>query len=219
MEVVQESLATLEQAAERRVRQSYGLAGTFLRPVFLQHGAGELILVGEVAAIQTQFLDNVVAEGPLQSGIVVAGRRGEIGLMFVPGEVDRKPPLEMASEEELPLGVGCPGDAVRQHVSKRLRFLRRRKCAAALADDAHHGAAVADVIVKLLERGIASWFLSEVALHPQQSFAGAQISSHGIARLAELAGDGREEDAKFIWRHGNDPKQRYDFGGYWANIQ
>jgi hypothetical protein len=38
-------------------------------------------------------------------------------------------------------------------------------------------------------------------LHAQQRLARAQVGRNGITRLAELAGDSREEDAKFILQH------------------
>src|ERR1700730_4652145 len=108
----------------------------------------------------------------------------------------------MARKEELPLRIGCLRDPARQQVSERLGRLGRRQGAAALADDAHNRAAVADVVMKLLQGGIASRLPSEVALSPQQRLTRAQVGRNGITRPAELAGDGREEDAELVLRHG-----------------
>jgi hypothetical protein len=55
--------------------------------------------------------------------------------------------------------------------------------------------------MELFQGGIASRLLPEVALYPQQRLARAQVGRNGISRLAELVGDGREEDAIFILRH------------------
>jgi hypothetical protein len=86
-------------------------------------------------------------------------------------------------------------------VSERLGRLRRRQGAAALANDAHNRAAIADIVMKFSQGGIASHLLSEVALYPQQRLARAQVGCNGIARLAELAGDSREKNTKFTLRH------------------
>ena len=150
MQLLQECIAPLEQAAERRIRQRNRLARAFLWPVLLQNGARKLVLVGEIVAIEPLLLDDMVAEGPLQFGIVLAGRCREIGLIVILGDVDRQASFEIARKEELPLRLGGLRDPARQHVAERLRRLGRRQRAAALADDAHDRAAVADIAVELL---------------------------------------------------------------------
>jgi hypothetical protein len=152
-------------------------------------------LLRPLATVESEAVDDVGAEGLLQGRVVAVGG-GAAGFMLLRGDVDRQAPPVMACEEELPLRIRRLGDPGRQHVGERRRLCRRRRGAAALADDAHDGAAVADVIVEIAQRGVAARLLPEVALHPQQRLTRAQVGRDGIARPAELAGDRREEDAE-----------------------
>jgi hypothetical protein len=58
-------------------------------------------------------LNDMRDECSLQLGIV-PGLGIVLGLVVVLGDVDRQPPLEMASEEELPLRIGGTRNARRQ---------------------------------------------------------------------------------------------------------
>src|SRR5215471_16092490 len=77
VQFLQELIATLEQAAKRRIRQCNRLARTFLWPGSLQNGAGKPVLIGKITAIEPVFPDDMVVEGPLQ----FSGRCGEVGLI------------------------------------------------------------------------------------------------------------------------------------------
>ena len=56
--------------------------------------------------------------------------------------------------------------------------------------------------MELAQRRIDFGFLPEVALYPQRQPARPQVRRHGVARAAELAGHGREEDAEVVLLHG-----------------
>jgi hypothetical protein len=55
--------------------------------------------------------------------------------------------------------------------------------------------------VELFQGGVAFPTLPEVALHPHQRIARAQIRPDSIARLTELASDSGKEDAELVLRH------------------
>src|SRR6266446_2671479 len=114
----------------------------------------------------------------------------------------------MSSEEELPLRVGGLGYARREHLTERCSGGRWWTGAAASADDGDHRAAIADVVVQLLKRRVATGLLAEVALHPNERVPRPEVCRKRIARLPELARYRRNEDPEFARPHRPSPKAR-----------
>jgi hypothetical protein len=81
VQIRQERIASLEEAAQRQVRQRDRLRQVLFRPILLQDGTAKLILVGKIAPIQPP-LDDMRQKSLLQIGIVIA-RRWAIRLIVV----------------------------------------------------------------------------------------------------------------------------------------
>ena len=94
--------------------------------------------------MQSLSLD-VPDEGLLQFREILAARGIPVRAIIGSGDVERQPPLAIAGEEELPLGIGRLADARRQQLRKRRRRGRRWASAAARADHAYDRIAFADI--------------------------------------------------------------------------
>jgi hypothetical protein len=62
------------------------------------------------------------------------------------------------------------------------------------ADDADHGMAITNIVGEPAKQCRVVGSLPEIALHMHRVTLRAQIAGNGVARLAEFAGDGGDED-------------------------
>ena len=109
-------------------------------------------------------------------------------------------------------GVGADGNVVLRRQLKRryvLAFFQKLpQCLVGIeaCASSHHWSRELQALghtVRLsgLQSDVASRLLPEVALHPQQPVARAQVSCESTTRLAKLAGDSGKEDAEWVLRH------------------
>ena len=200
VQAIKKRATAFEEASERWIRQNNGFRRQFLRPVLLQDEMAQVMDIAEIVPVQTLLINNIPDQRLLKLGPIgwrcsfVGGRPG------IGGDVDRKPPLVVAGEEELPLSIGRLADSRWQHGGKRCGGGGWRHGAAALANDAHHGGAVPDIVVQLAQSRVGIRLLPEVALNAEQQVARPQACRQGIAGRTELAGHCREKDAE-VRRH------------------
>jgi len=84
-----ESSTAFEQAAKTRIGQEDRLDRRLSRPILLEDRPAQLIDIGEIAAVEPLFLDDMPDERLLQVGAISARGHRLIGEVVVIGDVDR----------------------------------------------------------------------------------------------------------------------------------
>ena len=81
--------AALKQAAKARIGEKDGFNGRFSRPILLEDGPAQLIDIGEIAAVEPLFLNDVPDERLLQVEAIRSGGCRLVGDVIGIGDVDR----------------------------------------------------------------------------------------------------------------------------------
>jgi|ERR1700722_10676988 len=131
----------------------------------------------------------VIAEGVLQSGAVARGK-ALIRDVIVAGDIDIRPPFEMARKEELALRLARLFEVGRQHLRESFGGARRRTGASTFSDETNHCVAVVDIVGKRAQQRLAIGILLKITLDRHFVITRPQISGKRVARLAEFASYG-----------------------------
>ena len=196
-QAVEEVVAAFEQGAEGWVGEDDGFRDAFVVQQFFQRLGPVVAGIADRCPLQPERLD-ISHERRLQIGAVAVRRRFGVGFQRIRCEKDQAAPLEMAGEEEFPLGVGGLGDARRQAMAEGLGLPRLRKAGpGSAADQADDGAAALDIIGEFVQQGVRAAVMAEAALDPVRDVVRLQVARQRIPRGAELVRHGGEEDWEF----------------------